>query len=204
MRDNKESLQGVTVTHHPEQLEPLTIVAESLVRGSGGSTLSGGVRIVQAEQLAVESETLYWDDRNQILEAGAVVVTRGSLSVEAGALHHDLRQGVTLLSRGVLAEMEYETVMHRALSDTAEADPDRFVLRGNVSVENDNGDVYRADRLEASGDATDIALYGDVTGHWSSGAFTAETLRMESSGLTLQGRVTLDLELTSQEAPHDA
>jgi lipopolysaccharide assembly outer membrane protein LptD (OstA) len=203
MRDNTESLQGVTVTHHPEQLEPLTIVAASLARASGGSTLSGGVRIVQGDQLAVESETLYWDDRNHILEAGAVVLRRENLSIQAGAFHHDLRQGVTLLSRGILAETEYDTVVHRAHADAAEADPDRFILRGNVSVENDEGDIYQADRLELSGDMTEIALFGDVTGHWQSVAFTAETLRMGSSGLTLQGRVTLEIELPSQEAPHD-
>lgn len=199
LENGTESLSGVTVSHYPEHTEPVVVSADHLVRGSGGSTLLGSIRLRQGEHLVMMSDSLYWDERNGVLETSSVSLELGEISVQAGGLHHDLRRGLAVLTRGVSAETVRDDITYYATASAAEAAFDRIAMHGDVVIETDRGDLFRSQRLETSPSSSQIALYGEVSGVWQSNEFRADSVSISSSGLEMRGRVTIDIAWAFEE-----
>lgn len=203
LQGDRGTLESVRLTLFEEGELPLVIFADRLSRETSGSVLSGAVRVERQEALVLHTEAMTWDERNGVLESGAVSVSVQAASIEAGSFHHDLRAGVTTLTRGVDAQVSQDGVRYVAHSPSAESTVDRLVLLEGVTVQADSGDHYESLRLELSGNPVTIHLIGGVSGTWQGTVFSAREASLETSGLRLSGGAVVDLDWETLEAPRD-
>jgi len=197
------TLEVVELTLFTDLDTPIAVSGDRLTRDPGGSTLSGSVRVEQADTLSLVTETVFWDERNDILESGPVTVEMAAAMIEAGAFHHDLDAGVTALTHGITTRLTQDGEEYTVRSEMAEATSDQLALIGGVSIQTEEGDDYRCHRLESDVSGTLIHLLGDVSGRWQGSAFSADTVQLDDTGIRLQGNVTMDLELLMMSGRHD-
>ena len=201
---NNSSLETVELTLLREPDAPIVVRGDRLSRDSGGSTLTGSIRVEQANTLSLKTETLFWDEHNDVLESGPVDIEMESASIEAGAFHHNLNTGLTTLSQGIKAQIDHEDIGYTARSDSAEAASDQLAMIGNVSIQTETGDRYTCQRLESETSASSIRLIGDVVGLWQENEFTAGTVLLDDDGIRLHEDVTIDLDLLMMDESHDS
>lgn len=197
-------LETVELTFFKESDAPIVVRGDRLARDSGGSTLSGSIIVEQADILSLQTETILWDEQNDVLESGPVTVKMESALIEAGAFRHDLGAGLTTLTQGVEAQLTQDDDAYVTRSDSAEATSDQLALMGNVSIQSEDGDTYRCQRLESTTSGSSIRLIGDVSGIWQESTFLAGTVQLDADGIRLHGDVTIDLDLLMMDGPHDA
>lgn len=181
----------------------IVVRGDRLSRDSGGSTLSGSIRVEQSDTLLLETETIFWDEQNDVLESGPVSIEMELASIEAGAFHHDLAANLTTLTRDVEARLSQSDKQYVVHSDSAEAGSDQLTLLGNVSIQAENGDSYRCQRLESAASGSSIRLLGEVAGSWQKSAFSAGRAQLDAAGIQLTDNVTIDLELLMMDEPDD-
>lgn len=201
---NNSALELVELTLLRDEDDPIIVTGDHLSRDSGGSTLTGSIRVTQADTLSLEAETLFWDERNDVLESGPVNIEMNSASIKSGSFHHNLDAGLTTLARGIEAQILHDDVEYVAHSDSAEASSDQLALIGNVVIQADNGDSYACQRLESEPSASSIHLIGDVTGQWQQNGFAAESVLLDDNGIRLHGDVTIDLNLPMMDESYDS
>ena len=197
-------LETVELTLFKESDTPIVVHGDRLSRNSGGSTLSGSIVVEQTGVLSLETETIFWDERNDVLESGPVIVEMESASIKAGAFHHDLGAGLTMLTRGVEAQLIQNDTQYTVRSDSAESTSNQLALIGNVSIQSEEGDSYRCQRLESEPSQSSIRLIGEVSGMWQESAFSAGSVQLDANGIRMSGNVTIDLELLMMDEPYDA
>jgi len=197
-------LRSVELTFFKDGDAHIVVRGDQLSRDSGGSTLSGSIHIEQADTLSLETETIFWDERNDVLESGPVIIEMELASIEAGAFQHDLGEGLTTLTRGVEAQLTQEDTEYVVRSDSAEATSDQLAMLGSVSIQSEDGDTYRCQRLESDTSGSSIHLTGEVSGWWKGSAFSAGDVQLDAAGIRLRSDVIIDLELLMMDEPHDA
>jgi len=197
-------LKSVELTFFEGEDVHIIVRGDQLSRDSGGSTLSGAIHIEQADAMSLDTEIIFWDERNDILESGSVTIEMQQAVIEAGAFHHDLEEGLTTLTRGVDAQLTQDDKQYVVYSDSAEATSDQLALLGNVSIQSEDGDTYRCQRLESESSGSSIRLVGEVSGFWQKSEFSAGAVQLNAAGIRLHGDVTIDLELLMIEEPHDS
>ena len=182
----------------------IVVRGDQMSRDSAGSTLSGSIHIEQADALSLETETIFWDERNDILESGPVIIEMETASIEAGAFQHDLGEGLTTLTRGIEGQLIQDNTEYVVRSDSAEATSNQLALLGNVSIQCEDGDIYRCQRLESDTSGSSIRLIGEVSGWWKQSAFSAGDVKLDATGIRLGSSVIIDLELLMMDQPYDA
>jgi Lipopolysaccharide-assembly, LptC-related len=201
---SSSALETVELTLCRESNDSIVVYGDRLTRNSNGSTLKGSIRVIQTDTLSLETETLFWDEHNDVLESGPVVIRMESASIEAGTFHHNLKTGLTTLSRGIEALLFRDDVEYVVRSDSAEASSDQLSLIDNVSIQADNGDQYTCQRLESEPSTSSIRLIGDVVGQWQESEFEAGIVLLDDDGIRLQEDVTIDLDLRMMDTSHDS
>jgi|GEM_PF-1335115 hypothetical protein len=201
---NDSTLESVELTLLRDRDAPIVASGDRLSRNSGGSTLTGSIRVKQADTLSLETETLFWDEHNDVLESGPVTIEMNSASIKSGAFHHTLDTGLTTLTNGVEAQIVHDDVEYIAYSDSAEATSDQLAMIGNVTIQAENGDDYACQRLESEPSTSSIHLIGDVVGLWQQNGFTAGSVLLDDKGIRLHGDVTIDLDLLMMDESHDS
>ncbi|MCK5585793.1 LPS export ABC transporter periplasmic protein LptC [Candidatus Bipolaricaulota bacterium] len=201
---NNSALESVELTLLRDPDAPIVVHGDRLSRDSGGSTLTGSIRVKQADTLSLETETLFWDEHNDVLESGPVDIEMESAVIEAGTFHHDLNTGLTTLSQGIEAQITHEGVEYTARSDSAESSSDQLALIGNVSIHTEIGDSYTCQRLESEPSASSVRLIGDVVGLWQESEFTADAVLLNDDGIRMHDNVIIDLDLLMMEGSHDS
>lgn len=196
-------MKSVEITFFESANAHIVVRGDQLSRDSGGSTLSGSIRVEQVDTLSLETETIFWDERNDILESGPVTIEMELASIEAGAFHYDLGEGLTTLTRGVDAQLTQDDKAYIVHSDTAEATSGQLTLLGNVLIQSEDGDAYRCRRLESDTSGSTIRLTGEVSGLWQESVFSAVAVQLDTTGIRLHGDVTIDLDLLMMDEPHD-
>jgi len=201
---NNSALEDVELTLLRDPDAPIVVHGDRLSRDSGGSTLTGSIRVKQADTLSLETETLFWDEHNDVLESGPVGIEMESAVIEAGTFHHNLNTGLTTLSQGIKAQIAHADIRYTARSDSAEASSDLLAMIGNVSIQAETGDSYTCQRLESEPSTSSVHLIGDVVGRWQENEFAAGTVLLNDDGIRLHDNVTIDLDLLMMDESHDS
>ena len=196
-------MESVEITFFESASAHIVVRGDQLSRDSGGSILSGSIRVEQVDTLSLETETMFWDERNDILESGPVAIEMEHASIEAGAFHHNLGESFTTLTRGIEAQLTQDDKVYVVRSDSAEATSGQLALLGNVLIQSEDGDTYRCQRLESDTSGSLIGLIGEVSGLWQESIFSAAAVQLDATGIRLHGDVTIDLDLFMIDEPHD-
>lgn len=203
--EDSGELDSVQITFFRDSSPHMVVAGDHLSRGSSGSSLTGNILVEQADDVSIETDMIFWDERNKVLESGRVTIEMGTALIEAGGFHHDLEADVTMLTQGIDAHLTQANRELSVSSDTAEATTDRFLLTGNVTIEEMNsGNHYSCQQLESDPSGDSIRLSGDVSGSWNSSRFQASMVQLDHAGVRMKGDVIIDLELELLDGPDDA
>ncbi|MBE0635045.1 hypothetical protein IH601_03515, partial [Candidatus Bipolaricaulota bacterium] len=203
LADDAGELETVTLTFFEDSKPSIAVEGDRMVRTSAGSTLTGAVRIEQAEAMSLSTESIFWDERNSVLESGPVGFVMDRIRLEAGAFHHDLNTNLSTLTRGIEAQVTQDDTLYAVVSDSAEVTRERVTLYGNVSID-EGSNQYRCQRLESDASAESVLLLGEVTGVWNQSTFSASEVELDVTGIRMRGDVVLDLGVEQMDEPHDA
>lgn len=189
-----QTLSGVAIDFHGEDLSTLSIHGDRLERTEGVSRLSGNVRIERTDDLLLETEALTWNEADERLESGPIDLSTADLHVSAAGFGYDLETETASFTGGVeaFASLEAEWTIR---ADRAEERDGVVVFREGVTAESEDDESFRCEQLEVDSETETVHLSGEVIGDWSSGHLSAESVWLDGNGMRAAGRVTARLDL---------
>jgi hypothetical protein len=189
-----QSLNGISIDFHGEDLAALRIHGDRLERSDAISRLSGDVRIERATDLLLETQTVVWDETEQLLESGSIDLFTEDLRMSAAEFGYDLESETASFAGGVEAVADLETEW-TIRADRAEEHDGVVVFFDGVTAESKDGESFRCERLEVEPEVETVRLSGGVIGDWSSGHLTAESVQWDKEGTWATERVAARLDL---------
>ena len=191
---SNQTLSGVAIDFHGEDLPTLSIHGDRLERTEAVSRLSGNVRIERTDDLLLETEALTWNEADERLESGPIDLSTADLHVSAAGFGYDLQTETASFTGGVeaFASLEAEWTIR---ADCAEERDGVVVFRESVTAKSEDGESFRCERLDVDSETEIAHLSGDVIGDWPSGHLSAESVRLDGNGMRAAGRVTARLNL---------
>jgi len=191
------ALSGIVLRAYDGDAVELRVDARVLEQNGSALTLAGDVRGETPDGLALSSERMVWTTDTRRLTSDWTVLDWGDDELTAEAFEYD-----ALLERAWLTDVRGTLKRDQTYifsSARGEISRQRIVLSGSVEATSDD-ETVRADELEADREASEIALRGNVAASVPGIDLRADSLVLAPDGRTARGNVSVDIDMTTEEA----